>query len=69
MGVRTTCTVVFGQRYIWWEPEMSYADVLICDSDKQQEAGPSFFLIWKAQSRCVDLLATYPLVDLRNSIS
>ena len=30
------------ERYIWCVPEMSHAHVLVCDSDQQQEAGPSF---------------------------
>ena len=37
--------------YIWWDPEMLHGDVVVCNSDQQQEAGPSF-------SKCVDLLAT-----------
>ena len=34
----------FAERYIyiWWDPEMSHAGVLVCDGDQQQEAGPSF---------------------------
>ena len=28
---------------------MSHADVIVCDGDQQQEEGPSFFKIWKAQ--------------------
>ena len=31
-----------GERYIWWDPEMSHADLLICNDDQQQEAGPFF---------------------------
>ena len=43
MGVRSTCTVVWlRERYIWWDPEMSHSDVLVCDGDQQQEAGQSF---------------------------
>ena len=42
MGVRSTC---LAERRIWWDPEMSHADVLVCNGDQQQEAGPSFFKI------------------------
>ena len=28
---------------------MSHADILVCDGDQQQEAGPIFFKIGKAQ--------------------
>ena len=45
---------------------MSHADALVCDGDQQQEAGPSFSM---KGSSCVDLLATYRLIDLRSSIS
>ena len=32
------------ERCIWWDPEMSHADVhvLVCDGDQQQEAGLPF---------------------------
>ena len=30
------------ERCIWWDSEMSHADVPVCDDDQQQEAGPSF---------------------------
>ena len=30
------------ERYIWLDPEISHTDVLVCDGDQQQEAGPSF---------------------------
>ena len=46
---------------------MSHADALVCDGDQQQEAGPSFQNM--EGSSCVDLLATYRLIDLRSSIS
>ena len=25
-----------------WDREMSHADILVCDGDKQQDAGPSY---------------------------
>ena len=34
---------------------MSHADVLVCDGDQQQEAGPSF----SKYGSCVDRLAMY----------
>ena len=43
---------------------MSHEDTLICDGDQQQEAGP-FFQNMKG-SICIDLLATYRLIDLRS---
>ena len=45
---------------------MSHADALVCDGDEQKEAGPSFYDM--EGSSCVDLLATYRLIDLRGSI-
>ena len=46
---------------------MSHADVLACDGDQQKRR----VLIFQNMegSSCVDLLATYRLVDLRSSIS
>ena len=35
----------FAGRCIWWDPEMSHADVRVCDVDQQQ----NIFKIWKAQ--------------------
>ena len=34
--------LLLGERYIWWDPEMSHADVIVCYGDQQPEAGPSF---------------------------
>ena len=45
------------ERCIWCDPEMPPADVLVCDGDQQQEAGPSFSNM--EGSSCVDRLATY----------
>ena len=39
MGVLYCC---LAEGYILWDPEMSHANVLVCDGDQQQEAGPSF---------------------------
>ena len=59
------------ERYIWWDPEMSHEYVpvicVICDGDQQQEVGP-FFQNMEGSS-CVNLLATYQLIDLQSSIS
>ena len=44
MGVRST---VVWLRCIGWDPEMSHADVIVCDDDQQQEAGPSFSKYWR----------------------
>ena len=30
------------ERYIWWDPEMAHAYVLVCDCYQKQEAVPSF---------------------------
>ena len=46
---------------------MSHADVLVCDGDQHQEAGPSFYNMEVLS--CVDLLSMYRLVDPRNIIS
>ena len=46
---------------------MSHADVLVCDGDQQQEAGPSFSKY--GGSSYVDLLAMYRLVDLLSRIN
>ena len=53
------------ERYIWWDPEMSHADILVCD--QKQEAGPSFQNM--KVSNCVDMLTSYRLVDQQSSIS
>ena len=45
---------------------MSHADVLVCDGDQQQVAGPFFQNM--GCSSCVYQLAMYRLVDLRSSI-
>ena len=55
------------EMYNWWVPEMSHIDVLVCDGDQQQEAGPSFQNM--GGSSCVDQLITYRLVYLRSIIS
>ena len=42
-GLHSTCTYCcLDERCIWWDPEMSHADILVFDGDQQQEAGPSF---------------------------
>ena len=46
---------------------MSHAYVLVCDGDQQQKAGPSFSKY--GRQSCVDLLATYRLIDLQSRIS
>ena len=45
------------ERYIWWDPEMSHADTLVCNCDQQQEAGTFFQNI--ESSSCVDLITTF----------
>ena len=35
----SACTVVL---LIWYGPEIAHADVLVCDRNQQQKAGPSF---------------------------
>ena len=46
---------------------MAHADVLVCDGDQQQYAGPSVQNM--EGSSCVDLLVMYRLIDLWSSIT
>ena len=52
-----------------WDPEMTHANVLVCDGDQQQEAGPGHLFQNMEGLGCVNLLATYRLIDLQSSIS
>ena len=48
---------VVGTRCIWWDPEMSHADVLVCDGD-EQEAGPSFSKYGRLKLCIINIVAT-----------
>ena len=48
----------FAERYVWWDPEMPHAYELVCDGDKQQEAGPSFSKYGRLKCRSASNVST-----------
>ena len=48
-GVCVVPDCCLAERYIWCDLEISHSDVLVCDGDQKQEAGPSFSKYGKPQ--------------------
>ena len=57
------------ERYIWWGPEMSHADILVCDGDEQQLRQGNLSK-YRRLKLCRSASSNVPtIVDLQSSIS